>query len=413
MRIIFHFASAMIGGHVLSAMTQAAALARRGNEVLLACDDGPLLETAARYGLKREYVPFRPGRLEGNYFFNRHTIGSARVLQNLLRRFRPDVVNSFDVPATVQASICSLFTPVPTVQTICGGMVPEFSPAPTDGVIVFSRELDRGVRSRYPWTEGIIWTIPHRVDLNDRPPREVDRDRELLGWDEATRGVLMISRLNVNKRKAVEHFIAAMSRVAEIFPEARGAVVGGGKCYEELLQLARKANAGAGMEIVRLPGSVPEAARLVEAASIVLGVGRAAFEGMRASKPTLIVGENGFAGEVSPRNIEALSYYNFSGRNVPAPAGPEELADAILKILRDRELAEELGSYGRSYLETSLDVDVGAPLIEEVYRTVTASFSPSPSWRMKRTFMLLKAVTKPALLISARQALRPIRRKAT
>jgi hypothetical protein len=400
MRILVHFSAAMIGGHVISATTQAAALARRRNDVLVACDDGPLLSLIERYGLKRVRVAFPLGRLQGNYFFYRHTLQATKSLAATVRDFRPDMVSSYDVPGSVQASLCSVSTHVPVVQTICGGMVPDYSPPPSDGIIVFSQELADGLASRYGWTRKVLTVIPHRIDLNDQSRGDAAQDLNQLGWGPHTKGVLMTTRLNVNKEEAVRHFLAAMSIVAKRVPDARATVIGDGACYESLSTRAHEINRAAGGEIVRFTGSVPGADRFAQHASVILGVGRAAFEGMRHAKPTIIVGETGFAGEVAAENIEALAYYNFSGRNADTTSTPERLAEAILRILTDMQHASYLGSFGRSYLESSLDVDEGARRIEGFYHRVLSEYSPSPGWRLKRIAMFLGTVPSPAIRLT-------------
>ena len=411
MKVLIHFSAAMIGGHVISATTEAAALARRQHDIRIACDDGPLLRLFDRYRLSRSRIPFPLGKLEGNYFYNRHTRKSVHALIALVQEYQPDIINSFDVPATVQAALSSLTTRIPVVQTICGGMVPEFSPPPTDGIIVFSKELADGLTSRYPWTRDVLAVIPHRMDLLKDPPPVSIEDLAQLGWDMDTQGILMTTRLNVNKEAAVRHVMAALLTVAEHFPRVKAAIVGGGRCFETLNVEAQRTNAKAGREIVRLTGSIPEADRFARYAAVVLGVGRAAFEGMRYAKPTVIVGESGFAGEVAPEHIEALSYYNFSGRNARTPSTPASLAEVIMGILGDEARASLLGRYGRGYLESSLDVDVGAQHIEDFYHQTLRTFYPSAGWRARRAAHLAVNVSRPAIRVTLQTMFRKSRRQ--
>jgi glycosyltransferase involved in cell wall biosynthesis len=132
--------------------------------------------------------------------------------------------------------------------------------------------------------------------------------------------------------------------------------------------LAGDINRRAGKELIVFTGQMVGAYRLLKHATVVLGVGRSAFEGMAFGHPTVIVGENGFAGIMEADRVETLGYYNFSGRNQTVPSGPEELAGFLASLLNNPELRKRLGVFAREFVKKEIDVRGGIGRIKEVYR---------------------------------------------
>jgi hypothetical protein len=85
-------------------------------------------------------------------------------------------------------------------------------------------------------------------------------------------------------------------------------------------------------------------------------------------KPTIVVGQKGFAGIVSPESIQEIAYYNFSGRNQQTPCSPEILAENIGKLISNAELRHQLGAFGKKFILEEVDVKLGLPRIENVYQ---------------------------------------------
>jgi hypothetical protein len=96
---------------------------------------------------------------------------------------------------------------------------------------------------------------------------------------------------------------------------------------------------------------------------------------MAYAKPTIIVGENGFAGLVEPEGIDSIAYYNFSGRNERRDISADVLARAIAALLDNSSRAADVGKFGREFVMQEIDVRLGVERIEKVYRAVNVSMS--------------------------------------
>ncbi len=161
--------------------------------------------------------------------------------------------------------------------------------------------------------------------------------------------VLTVSRLV--RRKGIDTVLAAWGAVRKRFPEATYVVVGDGSDRERLETLARPHG-----DSVRFVGSVDEAglARWYHACDLfvmparseppdVEGFGLVFLEAGACSKP--VIGAR--AGGV----VDAIEHEQ-TGLLVP-PDDATAVADAILRILGDADLAQRLGRAGRAHAEAS------------------------------------------------------------
>jgi hypothetical protein len=84
---------------------------------------------------------------------------------------------------------------------------------------------------------------------------------------------------------------------------------------------------------------------------------------------------------MSPDTVDALAWYNFSGRNQQEETGAELLAAVIGDLLRDPEQRERLGTFGRKFVCREIDAAHGAQRIREIYHRMIAVEAQLPRWR--------------------------------
>ncbi len=179
--------------------------------------------------------------------------------------------------------------------------------------------------------------IPTRIDLdkiiNDNTQVAVN-----VPLESEIPTIMMISSFDGTKARSIAQVISAIESllVNEGLFVKMTFIGGSGIYYDELKNKAQSINSRVDREIFYFTGPVVDAYYLLKHATIVLGVGRSAFEGMAYGKPTIVVGANGFAGVVCKENIEELSYYNFSGRNQKSLLAPEVLVIEIKKLLSEQ-----------------------------------------------------------------------------
>jgi colanic acid/amylovoran biosynthesis glycosyltransferase len=205
---------------------------------------------------------------------------------------------------------------------------------------------------------GKVRCVYHGLDLRDYPPsRASRRSRPLL---------LAVGQLK--PKKGLHHLVEACRILAQRGSSFECEIVGEGPLRRELA--ARIAELDLRSR-VRLLGALPHEVvvdRYREAAIFVLpcvtgpdgdrdGIPNVILEAMATGVPVVSTRHSGI-----PEAVED----GRTGLLVP-PGDPEELADAIERLLEDGTLRERLGSRGRERVEEVFDIDVNAKaLLAEV-----------------------------------------------
>jgi glycosyltransferase involved in cell wall biosynthesis len=160
--------------------------------------------------------------------------------------------------------------------------------------------------------------------------------------------LLYVSRLDPDKRKAVEAVMDAVARVSTEQPQFRLRILGGGRQFEKVRKRAQALNAGIGRETIIVAGWMDDVAEHFSEADVILGAGRCVLEALAAGKPALVVGSEGIGGVVTETNFYSLQKANFSGRGTAVATSGENLAREFRQIsgktagnVRIRALARE------------------------------------------------------------------------
>ncbi|MFC1924219.1 glycosyltransferase family 4 protein [Chloroflexota bacterium] len=198
-------------------------------------------------------------------------------------------------------------------------------------------EWAKGFVSRY--FPGDYNIIPHGVDTERFSPEIAPIE----DFCDGKLNILFVSRLE--KRKGITYLLKAFERVKKEIPQSRIIIVGPGNKdrYQELVNTIN-------LKDVVFTGGVSHAdlPRYYRTADIfcIPATGQESFgivllEAMAAGKPIVASNIPGFA-SVLTHDIEGLL--------VP-PRDDEALADALLSLLKDQDLRQQMGSNGRSKAE--------------------------------------------------------------
>ena len=314
-------------GTAVSISTLAEALRRRGHRVR------PLAPGSS--------LPLTLRRL-------RYNVG----LHGRVRAAEPDLVVGFDVdgfllpagrdyPLVVQlkgvaADEAHFDRPAARIHLRFLGLLEGRNARRADRVVVPSRYSARVAAEAYGLDpEGVV-VVPEAVDpepwrrLRERPPPRPDPRPTIL------------SVARQYRRKNTRTLLRALPRVAADVPEVRLRVVGDGPELPRLRRQVREMGLG---DRVELPGSVPETADLRREyfradcfclPSLQEGFGIAFLEAMAAGLP-VVGGRAGAVPEVVPHGEAGL---------LVDPRDADALARALVRILTEPALAEELGRAG-------------------------------------------------------------------
>jgi len=204
------------------------------------------------------------------------------------------------------------------------------------GKIAVSEWAKGFVSSYFPGDYNII---PHGVDTERFSPEIAPVE----DFCDGKLNILFVSRLE--KRKGITYLLKAFKRVKEEIPQSRIIIVGPGNKtrYQELVNTMN-------LKDVVFTGGVSHSdlPRYYRTADIfcIPATGQESFgivllEAMAAGKPIVASNIPGFAG-VLTHGAEGL---------LVTPRDDEALADALLSLLKDQDLRQQMGSNGRSKAE--------------------------------------------------------------
>lgn len=385
MKVLLLVESATIGGHVISALTTARCLKKRGHEVSVISGEGPLADTFASE-FPHTVIPYHFRHAGRQTYFSFKSLETVRALAGGVGEREFEVIHAFDARSYIVAYwYALLFRRIPVAATMCGGISPYYDIPALGRLIVFSEEQRKKMKGIYGWPDERLAVIRNRMQLALFEADDDSARQELaekgVSCDEKM--VMMVTTFLGPKVRSIRQALEAMEEVLSSLGDVRFVVVGGkGEFFDEAREIGRGINERLGREAVVFMGLVKNAYRFLRHAAVVLGQGRSAFEGMGFGKPTLIIGDKGYAGTVQRSTIDGIAYCNFSGRNGKDEAPAAVMAGEIARLLGDPAYAGEAAAFGRDYLKNELDIEAGIERIVEVYRANQSWFGSQPKWKL-------------------------------
>jgi glycosyltransferase involved in cell wall biosynthesis len=190
--------------------------------------------------------------------------------------------------------------------------------------------------------------IPHGLDTQEfvnLPPRGEFRSRYLAGHS----GPLILFLSRVNLKKGLDILVRAFALVVERFPNARLAIVGSSDPPEFEGQVMSWIKESRISDYVAMPGLLVGEEKLrafADADVFVLpshaeNFGFAVFEAMASRIPVVISDTLDYAKDIDSHQA-----------GISVPRDPQAFANAIVRILSDRNLRQELGQNGFNLART-------------------------------------------------------------
>ncbi|MCK5588165.1 MAG: glycosyltransferase family 4 protein [Candidatus Lokiarchaeota archaeon] len=294
----------------------------------------------------------------------------------LVSKQNPEILNlHYAIPLGLTSLITSRFLRIPLVITLIGADVydPRFK-YPTqyyfflkkvlgfsDRIICISRSVKRHI-VHHGIDEEKIKVIRYGVEtdkfkLNSSARSEI---RSKLEIDESTSVILTVQRLST--RKGVDYFLKSARIILRAFPSTKFLIIGDGPQRRFLENLARELKIN---KSVRFLGSIPHTSlpKFYNAADIFAfhtlyeGLGIVLLEAMASGLPIVTTIAGG---------TQDLIKNNWNGLLV-RPKDPIAFAEAVLKLLRDKTLADKFAQKNRILAERSFSWKVIAKKIEKVF----------------------------------------------
>jgi len=340
------------------------ALGRDGYEVHIACSPGPHLTALEASGHR-----VHPIRIQRRVRAVSH-LRSLWLLYRLMRRERFAIVHVHTPVAAALGRVAARLARVPIIiYTAHGFYFHELMPSwtrrghvwvekalarwCTDALFTQSAEdRDTAVEERFLKDDRVFWISNGVcVDSFALPPQPGLRAK--LGLSQENRIIGFIGRLV--REKGVEELLTAMQEVARRNPEARLLVVGDTldsdrdrRTARRLKETLRRSGPATLVKFAGFRQDIPQLLSIMDL--LVLpshreGMPRTILEAMAAGKPVVATNIRGSREEV----LDGVTGLLVPVRNPPA------LAEAISRLLMNREEATQMGEAGRRRAQESFD----------------------------------------------------------
>jgi glycosyltransferase involved in cell wall biosynthesis len=179
------------------------------------------------------------------------------------------------------------------------------------------------------------------------------------------------------KLEGLRASIEAVDRLADRVP-VRLLIVGGGDAESELRGRARQVNAARGRDVVVVNGAMADPRPAYAAADIVIGMGGSAIRAMAFGRPTIVVGESGFARWFDP---VSAPYFLRPGMYGVGDGGrlDDRLVDLLTERLADETARTELGHWSKSLVRQRFDVAAVSQRLERFLVSAVQAGPPHPN----------------------------------
>lgn len=344
-----------------------------GIDVAVACPDGELGKRLDAMGIRRIAISGR------DVSYNTRL---TRELYALFRRERPDVVHTH---SSLSGRIAARLRRIPVVYTKHGEAgasvatgVPADPASPTrvrgravnplkrfvnktvaavlsDKIIAVSGRVSEELAQSGIDPSKIV-TIPNGIELGPYSMRPRTRRS----------GFLVGALARLSREKGLDVLLHAAKLVLASEPSARFMIGGTGPLEEELRRKIRELKLE---PYVRMAGFIEDVPSFLSELDVFVlpsdseGIGLAIMEAMATGLPVVATAVGGVPEVVSDGQTGIL---------VP-PRQPKLLAQAIVRLLVDPDLARAMGAAGRNRVEALFDAKVMAERTVAVYRSLVRS----------------------------------------
>jgi len=214
-----------------------------------------------------------------------------------------------------------------------------------------------------------IAAIPTGIDTDKFNPDKVNGIlRQELGLQ---KDVLVVGTIAILRRKKGHHIILdAIPSVLREIPNAVFVFAGDGPQREHILNKIKALGLSEKVFILGLRKDIPEILKSIDVFALPTlqeALGTSFIEAMAMAKP-VIGSDVGGVGEVIKNSVNGY---------LIEPDNPLALADAIIKMLKDREAARLMGVEGRKMVEKDYTIE---KMCERMYDLYLSLIKESPQW---------------------------------
>ncbi|MET0931945.1 MAG: glycosyltransferase [Aeromicrobium sp.] len=360
MKILVYPHDLGIGGSQLNAIDIAHEVSRRGHEVLVYGQPGPLTTRVEQLGL--EFIESPP-------LHRRPTTAVVTDLARLIDQRGIDIVHGYEWPPGLEAYLaCRGKATTRAVTTVMSMAVAPFLPHDMSLVVgtrqIAAREVMRG-RRRVSVIEPPVDTFANRPGVTD----DVRRVRQTWGLRDDGPIVVCVTRLA--RQLKLEGLLTTIDAIGMLHPEhpAQLLIVGDGDARREVDERADEVNRRLGHRAVVMTGEVDDPRPAYEIADVCIAMGGSALRSLAFAKPLVVQGEGGFFRLLTPATIDEFLWTGWYGHGHGGDDPVSHLRTILRGVLSDAAQRSRLGAFGRTTVEQRFSLTAAADHQLEIYRS--------------------------------------------
>ncbi|MCK4735512.1 MAG: glycosyltransferase family 4 protein [Methanophagales archaeon] len=284
-----------------------------------------------------------------------------------IKHRKPDVIHSRISLFTISPMILSKLIRVPYIVEINGLLIGEQKLSNTSRLIIqISKVIERfnykhatklvavtqgikeGIMELYNIPDEKIVVIENGANTDLFKPMDISKARKGLKFDQDANYICFVGHLV--PWQGVEYLIQSAPLILKEIANLRFLIVGDGPKKKELVELAEKT--GVSDDLI-FTGAVPyeEVPKYINASDVCVAPFIRARNERIGLSPLKIYEYLACEKSIVSSRIPNLEFIEEQNAGILVePENPEELAKAIIKLLKDEKLREEMGKNGREYV---------------------------------------------------------------
>lgn len=364
MNILFITTHLNVGGIAKYVLTLAAALKKRGHNIIVASSGGDLVGELEKSGIKHLYIGINTkSELSPKIIF------VLRDVLKIIKNNNIEIIHAHTRVTQVVAYLASKIAKVPYTATAHGFYKKRlgrlFFKCFGDKTIAISEPVKNGIVETFKISPSDISTIHTGIDLVKFLKTYSDEEKNRIKNKFGIKGSPIIGTVGrLSEEKGQIYLLKAFKGVLENgFPEANLIIVGDGKIKEGLKNYVSVNNLGSKVFFLGTVKDTPEILSILDIftlPSLKEGLGLSLIEAMAAGIPSVATLVGG---------IPDLIKNNESGILVSAE-DETALCDGILKLLKNKDLAAKVASNGKAFAKENFSIDDMARKVEEFYKKI-------------------------------------------
>jgi len=267
-------------------------------DIVLASHGGKTAQTLTDQGLKHFNLPSAS-----------HMLSVFYKLSRIITSERPDIVHAHTRRTASLAFLPCKIYKIPLVVTAHAHFSMRFPKNLLsvwgDATIAISDDVKENVVRSCNLRNSNITIISNGVNIQE------DRCLEYKDFKK----IAFISRLDKDCSLGADLLCEIAPKLYKKHPDIEIFIIGGGTERDRILQKCIKINEEVGRNLINSIGNVENTTDLLLNTSLFVGVSRAALEAMACGLPVILLGNEGYMGLLSEKNLYLAEKTNFTCRN--------------------------------------------------------------------------------------------------